>query len=633
MNEDMEPIELGMLSFVAEGLKQRSGKASRVIMPGTLGALIDRDPRYSEMIKARTVDQNPCAVGSAVDVLKFAEDPEYLGLKLFPKQREILYRFNHEMEELTDERGDLVVRNMWKEFVAMVGMRSGKTVVASIQEAYELYCLLMLEDPAAHYGLVPGQEIYLINVAASETQSKDTVFAQLQARINNSKWFARYISYLKSFGRIHKGDFMFRNLESRVEFHDKHIICMSMNSNSLTNVGKTAKFVVFDELAKFKTSEGKDSADEVYSSISRATQTFGWNGHVWSISSPLNDMDKIVELSEVARKGNIKGMLGMVLPTWEFNPNIKRVDLDREFIKDPVLAGRDFGCIPPKSHAEFVHDPEALRLSVFKTGAQPLLSCTPIIKMKTNPRGEEKPHIQLIPDFELPGIKAHTYVGHGDPGLIDDSFCFGVGHLEIRRRQERNMVLNYPVVIMDMLLEWKPNPETGAVVDFLDVKETIKYIHRKIGLQYVSFDKWNSAHLIQELLDFGIMAEDLKFTDQGQFQQYMTLRRLMSVGQFESFLGDEPTWDQFKSLKIINGQRIDHPKTGKVTDKDRSDCWAAVSAYLTKDLLEEGMSLNENEMASGSLVKKGDMAPQRGSRLGRGIPGFASDRGAQMPFR
>jgi hypothetical protein len=625
----MEPIEAGMLNFIAEGLKQRSGSASRIIMPGTLGSLIDRDPRYRDLIKSRTLEQNPCTDGPPVDVLTFAEDPNYLGLKLFPKQKEILYRFNHELEETIDERGGLVTRNKWKEFVAMVGMRSGKTVVASIQESYELYCLLMLKNPQEHYGLVPGQEIYLINVAASETQSKDTVFAQLQARIDNSPWFKRYISYLKSFGRVRKGDFLFRNIESRIEFHDKHIICMSMNSNSLTNVGKTSKFVVFDELAKFKTAEGKDSADEVYSSISRATQTFGWNGHVWSISSPLNDMDKIVELSETARKGEVRGMLGMVLPTWEFNPNIKRSDLDREYIKDPVLADRDFGCVPPKSHQEFIHDPDSLKASIFASGLRPLLQATPIVKMKKNPRGEDKPYVQLVPDWELPFNRAHTYIGHGDPGLVDDSFCFGVGHLEIRQRKERNAVLNFPVVVMDILLEWKPDPAIGSQVDFLDVKETIKYIHSRIGLQYVSFDKWNSAHLIQELLDFGIMAEDLKFTDQGQFQQYMTLRRLAQVSQFESFDGDDRSWEQFKSLKIINGQRIDHPAKGKVTDKDRSDCWAAIAHYLTKDLLEEGMFLNAQESASGALVRQGGMAAPRTSRLG-GVPAFVSDRGGSV---
>ena len=616
MNDEqpLEPNEVGMLQFVAEGLKARAGLASRIVMPGTLGALFDKDPRFSGMIKTRTIDANPYAGGKTVDVITFCESPEYLNLKLKPKQAESLWKFNHEKDKETGLA-------MWKELVAMVGMRSGKTVMGSCQEAYELYCLLMLDDPAAHYGLVPGQEIYLINVAASETQSKDTVFAQLRARVDNSQWFKKYIAYLKSFGRMRRGDYLFRDLENKLEFNDKHIMCLSMNSNSLTNVGKTAKFVIFDELAKFKTTEGKDSADEVYSSISRATQTFGWNGHVWSISSPLSDDDKIVELSETARKGEIKGMLGYVMPTWEFNPSITRESLDREYKKDPILADRDFGCVPPRAHQDFIADPEALKPFIFR-GKRPIFSCTRKVVMKPSPNGDLRPMVQLQPDFELPHSRAFAYHGHGDPGHADDSFCFGVSHLEIRQRQDRSSILNYPVVVQDLLLEWKPDPSKNETVDFLDVKETIKYIHERIGLSHVTFDKWNSVMLIQELLDFGIQAEDLKFTDQGQFQHYMTLKRLISCAQFESFDGDEDTFDQYKFLQIINGTRIDHKKRGKVTDKDRSDCWAAGAWFLTKDLFDEASYLNYQQMAVGKKVGLGGMAgPQ--SRLG-GVPSYVS---------
>jgi len=609
----LDPNEIGMLQFVTEGLKARAGMASRIVMPGTLGALFDRDPRFTGMLKARTIDANPYAGGHIVDAVTFCESPEYLNIKLKPKQAEILWKFNHEKDKATGEA-------MWKEFVGMVGMRSGKTVMGSCQEAYELYCLLMLDDPAAHYNLVPGQEIYLINVAASETQSKDTVFAQLRSRVENSPWFQKYIAYLKSFGRVRRGDFLFRELENRLEFNDKHIVCLSMNSNSLTNVGKTAKFVIFDELAKFKTTEGKDSADEVYSSISRATQTFGWSGHVWSISSPLNDDDKIVELAATARKGEVKGMLGYVLPTWEFNPSITRASLDREYLKDPILADRDFGCVPPRSHQDFIADPDALKAFIYR-GLRPVFSAQRKVVMKPSPNGDLKAYVHLDPDFELPRERKFSYHGHGDPGHTDDSFCFGVSHLEIRQRQDRTTIINYPVVVQDLLLEWKPDPSKQEVVDFLDVKETIKYIHDHIGLTRVTFDRWNSAMLIQELLDFGINAEDLKFTDQGQFEHYMTLKRLIACGQFESFLGDEATFEQYKNLQIVNGTRIDHKKRGKVTDKDRSDCWAAGAYFLTKDLFDEGSMLNYQQQAVGKKVALGGLRTQ--SRLG-GVPSYVS---------
>jgi hypothetical protein len=441
-------------------------------------------------------------------------------------------------------------------------------------------------------------------VAASETQSKDTVFAQLRARVDNSPWFKKYIAYLRSFGRISRGDFLYRELENKLEFNDKHLICLSMNSNSLTNVGKTSKFVIFDEIAKFKTTEGKDSADEVYSSISRSTQTFGPNGHVWSISSPLTDDDKIVELTDTARKGEISGMMYCVMPTWEFNPSITRESLDREYKKDAILADRDFGCVPPKAHQNFITDPEAVKSFIFR-GRKPILSCARKVTVKAGPTGKLLNYVQLERDFELPYARAHNYWAHGDPGFEDDSFCFGVSHLEIRQRQDNGKLIYFPTVVQDMLLEWKPDQSKGEVVDFIDVKEMIKYIHQHIGLSHVTFDKWNSIMMIQELIEFGIDAEDLKFTDQGQFQHYMVLKRLIAASQYESFDGDEPTFDQYKNLQIVNGVRIDHKRRGKVTDKDRSDCWAAGAFFLTKEIFEEGEALNGETMAGGRKVNLG----------------------------
>lgn len=612
-------VEIGMIQFVTEGLKARSGQASRIIMPGTLGALFDKDEKYSPLLKARTIDANPYSGGKIVDVVTFCESNEYLNLKLKPKQAEILWKFNHEKDPLTG-------LPKWKEFAGMVGMRSGKTVMGSCQEAYELYSLLMLEDPAKFYGLVPGQEIYFVNVAASETQSKDTVFAQLRARVDNSPWFKKYIAYLKSFGRISRGDFLYRELENKLEFNDKHLICLSMNSNSLTNVGKTSKFVIFDEIAKFKTTEGKDSADEVYSSISRSTQTFGWNGHVWSISSPLVDDDKIVELTETARKGEIQGMMYCVMPTWEFNPSITRESLDREYKKDPILADRDFGCVPPKAHQNFITDPDSVKSFIFR-GKKPILTCTRKVVLKESPNGTIVPSVQLERDFELPYARAYNYWAHGDPGYEDDSFCFGVSHLEIRHRLDNGRPVNYPVVVEDMLLEWKPDQSKGEVVDFIDVKEMVKYIHSHIGLSHATFDKWNSIMMIQELIEFGIQAEDLKFTDQGQFQHYMVLKRLVSAAQFESFDGDEDTFEQYKNLQIVNGVRIDHKRRGKVTDKDRSDCWAAGAYFLTKELFEDGEALNGEQMAGGVKVNLGGVRVPA-SRLG----GSPSPVGTSYPL-
>ena len=95
---------------------------------------------------------------------------------LYPKQEEVLVEFYDSGKPYT-------------ECVLVIGMRSGKTLLSSVMATYEAFQLINLGKPCAYYGLPKGSEIFIFNVAVSEQQAKDTVFAHIKARIDSSEWW------------------------------------------------------------------------------------------------------------------------------------------------------------------------------------------------------------------------------------------------------------------------------------------------------------------------------------------------------------------------------------------------------------------------------------------------------------
>lgn len=142
---------------------------------------------------------------------------------------------------------------------------------------------------------------------------------------------------------------------------------------------------------------------------------------------------------------------------------------------------------------------------------------------------------------------------------------------------ERRMV--YPVV-EDLILEWKPVP--GKLpVDFNNVEQVIIELCNHFNVMQVSFDKFNSVMLIQNLQAHGINAIDMSFSQQQQFGIFSNLRTLVNEGLI-SFLGgpeNSVPWRanrQIKRLRNIQNRRIE-AASGEW--KDLADARATAAYY------------------------------------------------------
>lgn len=293
-------------------------------------------------------------------------------------------------------------------------------------------------------------------------------------------------------------------------------------------VGRTAKLVIFDELARFEQTEGKRGAWMVYTSLSRATATFGPHGRRVIISSPIRSDDLLMQLYEKDRR--LPDAIVYKLPTWEMNPNIKFEDLKTELERDPIAFWRDFGCEPSESLA-----PYFTRLADVKWSET---NWIPIL-LETN--------AYLPPQYD--------YVIAGDPAVKWDQFGIAIAHRDGDK------------YIIDGVYALKP--EKGQEIDPEQVRRIFKRILERGRFIEAVFDIYMYPELRNWIMHQGIPVR----THIVRKQDYDDFKEQLYLGNI--ILPDyEPLKKEMRALTVKNERKIDHSRGGT---KDIID--AVVNAY------------------------------------------------------
>ena len=435
---------------------------------------------------------------------------------LYPMQENILTEFYDSGKPYT-------------ECVLVIGMRSGKTLLASVMAMYEAFQLLNLGKPNSYYGLPKGSEIFIFNVAVSEQQAKDTVFAQIKARMDASEWFQQQDV------TEHHNEFIFKSGDGKIVIRCGH-------SNSASLAGKTAKCAIIDEIARFKETGGKSSAEIVYDTVRRSTRTFNTpahpsDGHLISISSPMYIDDYQMQLYRAGK--DAPHCLTLQMPTWEFNPNITYEALIPEFERNPETAWRDYGAIPSSALEQYFKEHHKIDGATARDYEDPVFR-TEDGELEWQWKGK-------------PG--AHYYLA-GDPAVKND--CFGIAL--VHREDE--------FIINDWAWRFEPVKQPGQIkeIDARELKQFILEVSNRCRLEAAVFDTWMYPETIQELRDI-IGAVEQHTVDK---ETYDNMKELIYEGKMQ--LADyKPLNEELKMLELVRGKRVDHPKRGS---KDVADAVA-----------------------------------------------------------
>jgi len=520
--------------------------------------------------KTINVSTLSCPVRFTNNILEFAESSEYLGFKLLPKQKFIIEEF-YKRDPLSRER-------LYNVMVLIGGMRGGKSAIGAIIGSFELQKLLALDNPQEYWGILPGDEIFIVNTANSQDQSSETMFAKLKGFLFRVPFWQKYIGWLrereKKEKNLHVGD-LFASGATYIIFKEKNIHIKAEHSNSTSLAGKTIKVYLSDEICRADVAEDeiqgrtqKRSAQAVFNTLQKGTQTFGMEGLTVVVSAPwfeddygmqllyqcgtvyLGEKREIIEnLMREYNKSRVQTYIGFHFTSKELNPKLSEKTLRAEKNRSPKTYDRDYNAIPPKTSNPFFEEPEIIDRRI--VDREPLvLTRDKIIKhtLKTAYGSDTREFLGK----ELIGIKPDKLTPRFiccDQGESDCAFVIGMAHGEKRILDIGGENVERVVTVYDAIITYKPSSDLRVL--FTNAEGIIKELNRYFFVVKVTYDRWQSTESLQNLFLAGIKTEKLG----APFSMYEAFFNDLFLGLIE-IPNNEEVINSLKKLTRVKGKIV-----------------------------------------------------------------------------
>ena len=474
----------------------------------------------------------------------------------------------YKKETLTKLYGEEEGLKRWaqtcNEVIFQLGKGSGKDYTSTIACAYIVYLLLCLKDPARYYGKPPGDSIDIINVAVNAVQAQQVFFKGFKNRITRCRWF----------------DGKYNEKAGSVEFI-KGITLHSGHSQRESWEGYNLLFAVLDEISGFDLdstsgNEQAKTADAIYKMFRGSVDSrFPQFGKVALLSFPRfkNDYiqqryDAVVADKEVIirthtfkidvdlpddTEGNefsieweedhiisykVPKVFALKRPTWEVNPTIKIKDLAMSFYSNPIDALSRFACMPPES------------IDALFTSREKVERAFGNLNLALDERNSFKDWFQPEPD--------KMYYVHVDLAQKHDHCAVAMAHVDswVTMQISGAYTDAAPKVIVDVVRYWTPTKE--KTVDFTEVKNYIISLkQRGFNIRVVTFDRWNSFDMMEQLKAQGMNCEILSVAKKHYGDMILTVMEERVKGPKIELLINE-----LLELKIMRNDKVDHPRTG-----------------------------------------------------------------------
>jgi hypothetical protein len=487
----------------------------------------------------------------------------------------------------------------WKqtcnEVILQLGKGSGKDYMSTISVAYMVYLLLCLKDPQRYYGKPPGDAIDILNIAINAQQAQNVFFDNFKKRIVNSPWFV---------GK-------FTTKASSISF-DKSITCHSGHSERESWEGYNVLCVILDEISGFATesTSGHEQAktgsaiyDMYRASVDSRFPDFGkvvllsfprykndyiqtrYNAVVAEKNVHIRDYTfKIDETIETYNNENEKysnefsieweedeiiaykypRVFALRRPTWEINPTRKITDFKIQFLTNPIDALSRFACMPPEAVDAFFRSREKIETCFSGTNG---VDSTGRFFESFKPEEDKEYYVHV--DLAQKHDHCAVALAHVDRWVTINTF-------------NDHEVIN-PFVVVDAVRWWTPTAD--KTVEFKDVKNYILELRsRGFRIKKVTFDRWNSFDIMNELKSLGMNSETLSVAKKHYEDMQMLVAEERIYGPRIDLLVDE-----LLQLRIIR-DKVDHPRKGS---KDLAD---AVCGAIYNSILNTSRGTREIEV-------------------------------------
>lgn len=429
----------------------------------------------------------------------------------FPVQEEIIREFYRDRYNPT--------LTPYKRLFIIAGMRSGKTALAGMIGAYEFWEMSTLPNPSQHFGLIKNQEIFSTVIAPSEKQAQDGVFGNISRAIEYSDWMNTWVNI--------------KLMSEKIVSVDNFVTLQVLGSWASTGVGRSNFLLLMDEMDTFEDTSGKRGAQEVFTRLSKSTDTFGTRGHIMGITSPRSPTSLGMTLYNEGL--NDPRTLVYLKPTWEMNPNLTKAALVEEHKHNMMTFYRDYACEPGLWAG--VQFPEGVWLTKMPNVLKDIYEGIPV----TTPRF----HVLAI-----------------DPATKNDSFGIACGY----KNSDGTLTIDGV---------WKFQKREGDMFIMpSDIRNFLDKAIPQLGVSCLVHDTWMFPDILEHVMRrWGVPIEKhvVKKPD------YDRWRSFQESGQAKVVYDDNLKWEA-ERLNVV-GEKVDHPYAGS---KDMADCVANVMWYLTE---------------------------------------------------
>jgi hypothetical protein len=476
-----------------------------------------------------------------------------------------------------EEEGLKRSKQTCNEVIFQLGKGSGKDYVSTIACSYVVYLLLCLKDPAKYFGKPPGDAIDIINIAINAEQAKRVFFKGFLTRIEKSPWFAgKYddkvasVAFPKSI-TVHSGHSQRESWEGynvimvildeisgfELESNTGHASAKTADaiykmyrasvSSRFPDVGK----IILLSFPRFKNDYIQQRYDEVVAEKETIIRTHDFKldpdlpdgeGNTFSIEW---EEDHIISYK-------VPRVFALKRPTWDINPTRKVDDFLIDFYSDPLDALSRFACMPPEAIDAFFKSREKIEAAF----------------VSYNGVGDNG----MFENWFVPEEDKSYYV-HVDLAQKHDHCAVAIAHVDhwVSMKVAGQMKDAAPKVVVDAVKWWTPTSTKS--VDFAEVRDYILSLRsRGFNIKLVTFDRWNSHDMMQQMNAYGMKSEILSVAKKHYDDMALIVTEERLVGPSIKLLIDE-----LLQLRITKRDKVDHPRKGS---KDLSDavCGAIYNA-------------------------------------------------------
>ena len=532
-----------------------------------------------------------------VQLEEFVTSEDFLGLPPLSKyQYDAIKAMSqiYKKQTLINLYGDQVGTKIWNqtcnEVILQLGKGSGKDYMSTIAVSYMVYLLLCLKDPAKYFGKPPGDSIDILNIAINSEQAKNVFFKGFKTRLDKSPWFQGRYTPTAGSVTFDKGITCHSGHSERESFEGYNVLCVILDeisgfateSTSGSDQAKTAS-AIYEMYRASVDSRFPDFGKVVLLSFPRykndyiqtrydsviADKTVEIKEHTFKLDETIDDGVASNEFTVEWEEDQINAykfpkVFALRRPTWEINPTRSIDDFKIAFYKNSIDALSRFACMPPDAVDAFFRSREKIETCFSGTNG---VDSTGRFFESFKPQEDKEYYVHV--DLAQKHDHCAVALAHVDKWVTLSTF-------------NDHEVIN-PFVVVDAVRWWTPTAD--KTVEFKDVKNYILELRsRGFRIKKVTFDRWNSFDIMNELKSLGMNSETLSVAKKHYEDMQMLVAEERIYGPRIDLLVDE-----LLQLRIIR-DKVDHPRKGS---KDLAD---AVCGAIYNSILNTSRGTREIEV-------------------------------------